>query len=282
MLDNLRAKITNLFRSAEPTHNAQLLTPIGREYAIRDSYEDKRIDVEQLLATTEAGQVDSILLEIFNLMFSGWGLIPVPPDGMDPKEASNKSSMILKQLWRFDKILDTKYLMARTWVDNLAFGPGLVELGVQVDEEGNFLDWGRLDDWKGPEWANYLDATSFEPPASTSWSEPKRATNPGWPWTIISRICWPRWPVLFEAQKSGVSLSSTWHCGHSWVSFRHMSTGSSANPCSSYVGSPPTAWASAFALSDPISLESREMRIEGRFMLPPPFRAPASRPEQSL
>ncbi|MGB5101540.1 MAG: hypothetical protein WBN94_13205, partial [Methanothrix sp.] len=129
---------------------------------VQESYEDKRIDVAQLLATSETGQVDSILLEIFNLMFSGWGLIPIPPDGMDIKEAAEKVPPILKQLWRFDKILDLKYLMGRMWADNLAFGPGLAEIGVHVDDKGNFLDFGRVDEWKGPEWANYLDATSFE------------------------------------------------------------------------------------------------------------------------
>ena len=93
------------------------------------------------------------MLEIFNLMFLGWGLVAVPPDGMDPKQASDITPQILKQLWRFDKVLDLKYLMGRMWADDIIFGPGLVELGVQVDEQGNFLDWGRVDDWKGPEWA---------------------------------------------------------------------------------------------------------------------------------
>ena len=163
MLDSLRSKLATLLQPAEPRHNAQApLTPVGREYAVQESLEDKRFEVSQLLATTELGQVDSILLEIFNLMFLGWGLVAVPPEGMDAKEASEKTPQILKQLWRFDKVLDLKYLMGRMWVDSLAFGPGLTELGVQVDEKGNFLDWGRVDDWKGPEWANYLDATSFE------------------------------------------------------------------------------------------------------------------------
>jgi len=85
---------------------------------------------------------------------------------MDPKQASEITPQILKQLWRFDKVLDLNYLMGRMWADDIIFGPGLVELGVQVDEQGNFLDWGRVDDWKGPERANYLDVTSFEnPPA---------------------------------------------------------------------------------------------------------------------
>jgi hypothetical protein len=84
---------------------------------------------------------------------------------MDTKAASEVSPQILKQLWRFDKILDLKYLMGRMWVDNLAFGPGLAEMGVHVDDKGNFLDFGRVDDWQGPEWANYLDATSFEKPS---------------------------------------------------------------------------------------------------------------------
>ena len=169
MLEHLRSKVVSLFHQAEPRQNASgsssIITPLGREFATTDNYEDKRIDVSQLLATSEMGQVDSILLEIFNLMFSGWGLIPIPPDGMDLKQASEISPQILKQLWRFDKVLDLKYLMGRTWVDSLAFGPGLAELGVQVDEKGDFLDWGRVDDWKGPEWANHLDATSFERPA---------------------------------------------------------------------------------------------------------------------
>ena len=161
MLDTFRRRVADLIRPLELRQDAQLLTPIGREYAVQQGYEDTRIDVEKLLATSELGQVDSILLEIFNLMFSGWGLIPVPPDDLDPKAAAEKSPKILKQLWRFDKILDTKYLMGRTWVDDLTFGPGLAELGVAVDDKGNFADWGRVDDWKGPEWANYLDATSF-------------------------------------------------------------------------------------------------------------------------
>ena len=165
MLDSLRSKVANFLRPAEPRHDAQLLTPIGREYGVQERFEDTRFDVSQLLATSENGQVDSILLEIFNLMFLGWGLVAVPPDGMDPKQASDITPQILKQLWRFDKLLDLKYLMGRMWVDNLTFGPGLVELGVQVDEQGNFLDWGRVDDWMGPEWANYLDATSFEQPS---------------------------------------------------------------------------------------------------------------------
>ena len=163
MLDTLRFKLANLLRPAEPRHNAQaLLTPVGREYAVQEGFEDKRFEVSQLLATSEMGQVDSIMLEIFNLMFLGWGLVAVPPDGMDPKQASDITPQILKQLWRFDKVLDLKYLMGRMWADDIIFGPGLVELGVQVDEQGNFLDWGRVDDWKGPEWGNYLDATSFE------------------------------------------------------------------------------------------------------------------------
>lgn len=162
MFDSIRSKLASLLVPAEPRHDAQLLTPIGREYAVQENYEDKRIDVSQLLATSEMGQVDSILLEIYNLMFNGWGLIPVPPDGMDPEAASKISPDILKQLWRFDKVLDLKALMGRVWVDELAFGPGLVELGLVVDEQGNFKDWGRVDEWKGPEWANYLDATSFE------------------------------------------------------------------------------------------------------------------------
>jgi len=167
MLDTLRFKLASLLRPAEPRHNAQaLLTPAGREYAVQEGFEDKRFEVSQLLATSEMGQEDSIMLEIFNLMFLGWGLVAVPPDGMDPKQASDITPQILKQLWRFDKVLDLKYLMGRMWADDIIFGPGLVELGVQVDEQGNFLDWGRVDDWKGPEWANYLDATSFEnPPA---------------------------------------------------------------------------------------------------------------------
>lgn len=163
MLDSLRSKIAAILSPEEPRHDAQaILAPIGREYATPENYEDKRIDVTQLLATSEMGQVDSILLEIFNLMFSGWGLIPVPPDGMDPQESAEKAPLILRQLWRFDKILDLKCLMGRMWIDNLAFGPGLAEMGVHVDDNGNFLDFGRVDDWKGPEWANYLDATSFE------------------------------------------------------------------------------------------------------------------------
>ncbi len=167
MLDSLRSKVASLFHQVEPRHDSSgsMISPIGREFATQENYEDKRIDVAQLLATSEMGQVDSILLEIFNLMFSGWGLVAVPPDGMDTQAASEISPQILKQLWRFDKVLDLKYLMGRCWVDNLAFGPGLAELGVQVDEEGDFLDWGRVGDWKGPEWANYLDATSFEGPS---------------------------------------------------------------------------------------------------------------------
>ena len=165
MLDSLRSKLASFIGPAEPRHDAQLLTPIGREYATPESYEDKRVDVAQLLATSEMGQVDSILLEIFNLMFSGWGLIPVPPDGMDVQAAAQISPQILKQLWRFDKVLDLKATMGRVWIDELAFGPGLVELGLDVDEQGNFRDWGRVDEWKGPEWANYLDATSFEQPS---------------------------------------------------------------------------------------------------------------------
>lgn len=165
MFDSLRSKIASFLSPAEPRHDAQLLTPIGREYATPESYEDKRVDVAQLLATSEIGQVDSILLEIFNLMFSGWGLIPVPPDGMDVQAAAQISPQILKQLWRFDKVLDLKAVMGKVWIDELAFGPGLVELGLDVDEQGNFRDWGRVDEWKGPEWANYLDATSFEQPS---------------------------------------------------------------------------------------------------------------------
>lgn len=166
MFNTLRFKLASIIRPAEPRRNAQaLLTPYGREYAVQEGFEDKRFEVSQLLATSEIGQVDSIMLEIFNLMFLGWGLVAVPPDGMDPKQAAQITPKILKQLWRFDKVLDLKHLMGRMWADSLAFGPGLVELGVQVDEQGNFLDWGRVDDWKGPEWANYLDATSFERPS---------------------------------------------------------------------------------------------------------------------
>jgi hypothetical protein len=165
MFDSLRSKVISFLEGEKHNSSSPLLSLVGREFATQESYEDKRIDVSQLLATSEIGQVDSILLEIFNLMFNGWGLIPVPPDGMDPEAASKISPDILKQLWRFDKVIDLKSLMAKCWIDSLAFGPGLVELGVQVDEEGNFADWGRLDDWKGPEWAVHLDATSFEQPS---------------------------------------------------------------------------------------------------------------------
>lgn len=165
MFDSLRSKMSSLLVGRKQNASAPLTSLVGRELATPDVYEDKRADVAQLLATSEMGQVDSILLEIFNLMFNGWGLVPVPPDGMDPKAASDISSKILKQLWRFDKVLDLKALMGRCWVDDLTFGIGLVELGVLVDEDGNFADWGRLDDWKGPEWATHLDATSFETPS---------------------------------------------------------------------------------------------------------------------
>ena len=165
MFNSFRSKLAHLLSPVEPRHDAQLLTPIGREYATQESYEDKRVDVAQLLATSEMGQVESILLQIYNLMFSGWGLIPVPPDGMDPAEAAKIAPQILKQLWRFDKVLDLKATMGKVWIDELAFGPGLVELGLDVDEQGKFRDWGRVDEWKGPEWANRLDATSFEQPS---------------------------------------------------------------------------------------------------------------------
>ncbi|MFA5409257.1 MAG: hypothetical protein WC343_10855, partial [Bacilli bacterium] len=165
MFDSLRSKVISFLGGEKRDSSGPILSSVGREFATQESYEDKRIDVSQLLATSEIGQVDSILLEIFNLMFNGWGLIPVPPDGMDPEAASKISPDILKQLWRFDKVIDLKSLMAKCWIDSLAFGPGLVELGIQVDDEGNFADWGRLDDWKGPEWAVHLDATSFEQPS---------------------------------------------------------------------------------------------------------------------
>ena len=165
MFNSLRSRLASFIHQAEPRHDSQILTPVGREYAAQESYEDTRIDVSQLLATSEMGQVDSILLEIYNLMFNGWGLIPVPPDGMDPQAAAQISPQILKQLWRFDKVLDLKALMGKVWIDELAFGPGLVELGLDVDDQGNFRDWGKVDEWKGPEWANYLDATSFEQPS---------------------------------------------------------------------------------------------------------------------
>lgn len=162
MLDTFRRRVAAFIHPQGLRRNAQSIIPTGREYATQLRYEDTRIDVGKLLATSELGQVDSILLEIFNLMFSGWGLIPVPPDDLDPKAAAEKSPRILKQLWRFDTRLDTKYLMGRTWADSLTFGPGLAELGVRVDDQGDFRDWGRVDNWKGPEWANYLDATSFD------------------------------------------------------------------------------------------------------------------------
>ncbi|MDM7934300.1 MAG: hypothetical protein QUS08_02785, partial [Methanothrix sp.] len=80
MFDTLRSRLGRLIQPSELGHNAQLLTPVGREYNTKESYEDRRIDVAQLLATSEMGQVDSILLEICNFMFSGWGLVMVPPD----------------------------------------------------------------------------------------------------------------------------------------------------------------------------------------------------------
>ncbi|HWQ20088.1 MAG TPA: ADP-ribosyltransferase, partial [Methanotrichaceae archaeon] len=131
--------------------NSDIKQPKGREYPVLYGYWDQRFSAEQLLNISEMGNVDRILYQVLGLMMQGRSIQVNLPAEADAKALAHKAQIVKGKLLELDKRMGTERLMSLNWIDCITFGSGLTEVG-----------WGKVDGWTAPEYAIYLDATSFD------------------------------------------------------------------------------------------------------------------------
>lgn len=141
--------------------NAKEIVPSSMSYPYNQDAYDYRLDAEKLLQVLEAGSVDRILMQIFMLCLNCRDIKIITPEDQDSKALADQSNEARKMLWRLDKSYGTETLMAQTGLDCMAFGSGVVEMGVLDQPDGTCVFPKTDMGWNAPQWLQYTDAFSL-------------------------------------------------------------------------------------------------------------------------
>ena len=130
--------------SLTPDYTGHELSPIAVEFPWHKGYDDKRLDAEKMLSVVEMGQVERLLWQVIMMVMNGRDIQINPPEAEDAAALAQKASEIKQDMLVIDTKLDTNACMQRAWIDYIAFGSGLVELGLPIDPTGKVVDWAQL------------------------------------------------------------------------------------------------------------------------------------------
>ena len=228
--------------SLTPDYTGHELSPIAVEFPWHDGYVDQRLDAKKMLSVVEMGQVERLLWQVIMMVMNGRDLQLNPPEAEDAAALAQQASETKQDMLVIDAKLDTLACMQRAWIDYIAFGSGLVELGLPIDPTGKVVDWAQLNlsklqggdieeqdkadkllnesnpkttgwgqvetregvNWLAPEWMLPLDAFSF-----ATW--PPVCYNP-WkyiPGRILQGIVWDidaKEMMYWQVQRYGVQM----------------------------------------------------------------------------